>query len=453
MYHSRRTSFVPRSGIYAPCSHRLPRKSPGLAAPRHLKSSPYAFFSNTPLLFIFDFIVSPGPRRPKPRRAGCASACSTEPGSRHTTDSWCTQRVLHRRAGADTTTLRRPRRGGHGRPPPRQDEGEAPASGAPARPLRRAAAATHRPTAPRAPRRDEPPPLPSLRPQAIGRRTTCPGCLCVLSQHANRGVGSSARSAWRPAGRTPSHGCVGGGQRTPFYRKRVAGPVGERDPTVCNGQCPRTVWPDEVMGPFGPQDQRFQLPGNIGFDCHLNGTASQKKSQVSKSLPDILAEPSASERHEFVMAQYINEFQGADVPQKQQINNAETYFENAKVECAVQACPELLRKDFESMFPEVNANQLTVLTVTQKTKNDMTVWSQEVEDEREMLLENYFGSYTNNTLFETDERYRHLGFSVDDLGCCKVIRHNIWGTHVVVGSIFTNAEPDSPIMRKLGGNY
>lgn len=63
------------------------------------------------------------------------------------------------------------------------------------------------------------------------------------------------------------------------------------------------------MGPFGPQDQRFQLPGNIGFDCHLHGTASQKQSQTSKSLPDILAEPSASERHEFVMAQYINEFQ------------------------------------------------------------------------------------------------------------------------------------------------
>ncbi|XP_062435186.1 cobalamin trafficking protein CblD isoform X2 [Rhea pennata] len=216
--------------------------------------------------------------------------------------------------------------------------------------------------------------------------------------------------------------------------------------------CPRTVWPDEVMGPFGPQDQRFQLPGNIGFDCHLNGTASQKKIQDRKSLPDVLAEPSPSERHEFVMAQYINEFQGSDVPHKQQINNAETYFENAKVECAVQACPELLRKDFESMFPEVTASRLTVLTVTQKTKNDMTVWSQEVEDEREMLLENFFGPYTNNTLFETDERYRHLGFCIDDLGCCKVIRHNIWGTHVVVGSIFTNAEPDSPIMRKLRGN-
>lgn len=245
--------------------------------------------------------------------------------------------------------------------------------------------------------------------------------------------------------------------------------------------CSRTVWPDEVMGPFGPQDQRFQLPGNIGFDCHLNGTMSQKKSQVHKTLPDVLAEPLSSERHEFVMAQYVNEFQGNDAPIEQEINNAETYFESAKVECAIQTCPELLRRDFQSLFPEMATNKLMILTVTQKTKNDMTMWSEEVENEREILLEKFingakeicyalraegywadfidpssglafFGPYTNNTLFETDERYRHLGFSVDDLGCCKVIRHNLWGTHVVVGSIFTNATPDSHIMKKLSGN-
>ncbi|XP_027445085.1 cobalamin trafficking protein CblD isoform X1 [Zalophus californianus] len=245
--------------------------------------------------------------------------------------------------------------------------------------------------------------------------------------------------------------------------------------------CSRTVWPDETMGPFGPQDQRFQLPGNIGFDCHLNGTTSQKKSQVHKTLPDILAEPLSSERHEFVMAQYVNEFQGSNAPVEQEISSAETYFENAKVECAIQTCPELLRRDFESLFPEGATNKLMILTITQKTKNDMTLWSEEVENEREMLLEKFingakeicyalraegywadfidpssglafFGPYTNNTLFETDERYRHLGFSVDDLGCCKVIRHRLWGTHVVVGSIFTNATPDSHIMKKLGGN-
>ncbi|OBS66200.1 hypothetical protein A6R68_05260, partial [Neotoma lepida] len=146
--------------------------------------------------------------------------------------------------------------------------------------------------------------------------------------------------------------------------------------------CSRTVWPDETMGPFGPQDQRFQLPGNMGFDCHLNGTASQKKSLTHKTLPDVLAEPLSTERHEFVMAQYVNEFQNSDAPVEQEINSAETYFESARVECVIQTCPELLQR-------EVANNKLMVLTVTQKTENDMTVWSEEVELEREMLLEKF----------------------------------------------------------------
>uniref|UniRef100_A0A8C5U7E2 MMAD protein n=1 Tax=Malurus cyaneus samueli TaxID=2593467 RepID=A0A8C5U7E2_9PASS len=179
---------------------------------------------------------------------------------------------------------------------------------------------------------------------------------------------------------------------------------------------------------------------NIGFDCHLNGTASQKESQTSKVSRIFWQEPSATNII------------------------AETYFENAKVECAVQACPELLRKDFESLFPEVNSNRLTVLTVTQKTKNDMTMLLENfINGAKEICYaissEGYWADFIdpssgldNNILAENQERYRHLGFSVDDLGCCKVIRHNLWGTHVVVGSIFTNAEPDSPIMRKLSGN-
>ncbi|XP_069838781.1 cobalamin trafficking protein CblD [Dendropsophus ebraccatus] len=243
---------------------------------------------------------------------------------------------------------------------------------------------------------------------------------------------------------------------------------------------PRTVWPDDVMGPFGPQDQRFQLPGNVGFDAHVNGINGQRKVQVQTNLPDLLSEPAASERHEFVMAQFVNEFQGNEASlQQQEVNRMGTYFENAKVECAMQSCPELLKRDFASMFPEVPSSHLMVLTVTQRTENDMTTWSAEVENEREVMMEKfingakeicyalrsegywadfidpssglaYFGPYTNNTLYETDERYRHLGFRVEDLGCCKVIRHPVWGTHVVVGSIFTNAPADSTIMKKLG---
>lgn len=71
---------------------------------------------------------------------------------------------------------------------------------------------------------------------------------------------------------------------------------------------PRTVWPDESMGPFGPQDQRFQLPGNVGFDCHIDGTAGQRKSQVHRTVPDVLTAPSSTDRQQFILAQFVNEF-------------------------------------------------------------------------------------------------------------------------------------------------
>ncbi|XP_072114748.1 metabolism of cobalamin associated Db isoform X1 [Mobula birostris] len=270
-----------------------------------------------------------------------------------------------------------------------------------------------------------------------------------------------------------------------FRTFATAGSSGSDEPYVTVvplDQGLQTVWPDEKMGPFGPQDQRFQLPGNMGFDSHINGVTNLKRIPVRKMLPDVLTEPLSSEKHEFVLAQFVNEFQGNEVePQPQYISVAESYFTNAKVECVIQVCPELLRKDFQSMFPEAPAAGFTVLTVTQRSLNDMTIWNEAVEEEREQLLEKfingakeicyalrsegywadfidpssglaYFGPYTNNTLFETDERYRHLGFRIDDLGCCKVIHHVLWGTHVFVGSLFTNAPTDCLVMKKLQGN-
>ena len=63
------------------------------------------------------------------------------------------------------------------------------------------------------------------------------------------------------------------------------------------------------MGPFGPQDQRFQLPGNAGFDCHLEGVAEQQKKRLARKMvvPDVLSAPSTSDRHEFILAQVMGE--------------------------------------------------------------------------------------------------------------------------------------------------
>ncbi|KAJ3592375.1 hypothetical protein NHX12_007502 [Muraenolepis orangiensis] len=249
-----------------------------------------------------------------------------------------------------------------------------------------------------------------------------------------------------------------------------------------SGAMPRTVWPDESMGPFGPQDQRFQLPGIAGFDCHLEGTTGQKKPPVRAADHDILSEPSNGERHEFIMAQFVGDFCGNEnSASPQMVNRAEQYFDNSNVECAIQSCPNLLKKDFQSMFPEAPSRGMMVVTVTQKTKNDMTSWCEQVDEEREQMLDKFiagakeicyalqtagfwadfidpssglafFGSYTNNTLFETDERYRYLGFQIEDLGCCKVIRHARWGSHVFVGTVFTDAPPDSQVMKMLHGD-
>uniref|UniRef100_A0A3B4BFZ5 Metabolism of cobalamin associated D n=1 Tax=Periophthalmus magnuspinnatus TaxID=409849 RepID=A0A3B4BFZ5_9GOBI len=137
--------------------------------------------------------------------------------------------------------------------------------------------------------------------------------------------------------------------------------------------------------------------------------------------------------------------------------------------------------DVRLMFPEAPPSSLTVVTVTQRTLLDMTRWDAQVEQEREELLRRFingatqicselhreghwadfidpssglpfYGPYTNLTLFETDERYSALGFSVEDLGCCRVLRHSLWGTNVFVGTIFTAALPhDCGVMEILQG--
>lgn len=140
---------------------------------------------------------------------------------------------------------------------------------------------------------------------------------------------------------------------------------------------PRTVWPDENMGPFGPQDQRFQLPGNVGFDCHLEGMEDQKKAPVHRTVPDVLTSPSSTERHQFILAQFVNEFQGKLGPIATRVHKAEQYFNQTDTDCSVSSCPELLKKELELMFPSAPTSSITVVTVTQRSSR----WEDEVAEQ------------------------------------------------------------------------
>ena len=61
----------------------------------------------------------------------------------------------------------------------------------------------------------------------------------------------------------------------------------------------------------------------------------------------------------------------------------------------------------------------------------------------------FYAQHTNNTMFETDEKYRLLGFRIEDLGCCKVICHRDFGRKVFVGTVVTSVPPHTGIVQDL----
>ncbi|XP_034031711.1 metabolism of cobalamin associated Da [Thalassophryne amazonica] len=238
---------------------------------------------------------------------------------------------------------------------------------------------------------------------------------------------------------------------------------------------PRTVWPDENMGPFGPQDQRFQLPGNVGFDCHLEGTAEQKKAPVHRTVPDILTTPSSTERHHFILAQFVNKFHGKLDSITARVHKAEQYFTQSHTDCSISSCPELLRKELELLFPAAPPTAITVVTVTQKSSH-----SEEAEQDRNQLLHRFvngakemcfalwtagywadfidpttgdafFASAARQTTLRTEKELQHLGFHIEVSGSCTVIHHILRGMPLFVGTVFTNAPTHSSAVARLLG--
>jgi len=240
-------------------------------------------------------------------------------------------------------------------------------------------------------------------------------------------------------------------------------------------------WPDSKLGPLNPSNQRFPLPGYVGVhNPRSRHAANVQQPATQREESDLFSGMLPSERHTATLRDFLTaskEFEGAE-GEEAALEQRDHRFD--KLECVVQDCPQLLRKDLQSLFPDRNImhGAFTVISISQQTVNDMSAWNRDVEEEREALLDSfvsgasgicdalqsdgywadfidptsgrpYRGQYTNSTLFETDERYRHFGFEIEDLGCCKVVKHHLWGTHAYVGCLFTNAPLSHPALAEF----
>jgi len=237
------------------------------------------------------------------------------------------------------------------------------------------------------------------------------------------------------------------------------------------------TWPDPKLGVFNRADPNFGFPGNIGPDI----SAVSAPAPASKDHPDVLM--SATNRENQVHALYnahdfIKYTPGSEsvvcsdiLPKFPQLSGIEN------IDIAVHSAPSLLKKQMSELFPGQNIETapFTVITMARKTRNDMSEWSDDVEEEREILNEQFvqaakevcgrlkgeghwadfidpcsgtphYGPHTNTTMFETDEKYRMLGFRIEDLGCCKVITHAGFGKNVFVSCIVTNAAVGSDVL-------
>lgn len=228
-------------------------------------------------------------------------------------------------------------------------------------------------------------------------------------------------------------------------------------------------------------DPEFPLPGNIAVDLKSLPANSnvQVKPQLYQSLATAFLELGAEAMNkQHIISHMIQEnaeLAREDVSVKDMVATIvlDSIYKS-KVEFTIQECPKRLEKRFRDFFSDVkeNLDNLTVITITQHTVNDMAVWSEEVDEEREALTDvfidsaqkiceeiknsgywadfidptsghAFYSENRNNTLFETDDCFNHLGFLVEDLGCCKVLQHKQWKGNIFVGVLFTNATPES----------
>uniref|UniRef100_A0A8W8M885 Uncharacterized protein n=1 Tax=Magallana gigas TaxID=29159 RepID=A0A8W8M885_MAGGI len=119
------------------------------------------------------------------------------------------------------------------------------------------------------------------------------------------------------------------------------------------------------LGVFGPGDKRFPLPGKIGVNVNNKIKAPPPPAPHSTSPQDLFKTHIPEERHSVVIEQLIN----------QAIEYDEEFLPESEpnpmelLECVAQPCPQTLRRDVQELFPsrDMSKSSLTVITISHRT--------------------------------------------------------------------------------------
>jgi hypothetical protein len=143
---------------------------------------------------------------------------------------------------------------------------------------------------------------------------------------------------------------------------------------------------------FGPKDSRAPLNGDIGLGFTLNDQNSIQFYEIKPKtqLIDFNSFEDKSLKQYSVIKQFLNP--NFD---KESETNLLKSMSSPVLQCIAHECPILLIRDFQDLFPTSSSKRpdltkgLTVITLCQKTVNDMSAWTPQVDHEREELMEHF----------------------------------------------------------------
>ena len=181
------------------------------------------------------------------------------------------------------------------------------------------------------------------------------------------------------------------------------------------------LWPDATLGVFAQADPSFVLPGNVGVTTtgKKDNSSSQAIEIIMRPKIDILEENTSREHQAKTLSSaydYIHDdTSGAETYVCSNPVLIETFpsafsnMEGCKFE--LHDAPKLLKKELGSLFPDASAfnnvgSSISVITMARETNNDMSCWSDEVEEEREALC----------------KQFVNLGKEV----CCRYVIMSFW---------------------------